>query len=174
MPREPGRSRYVPSGTAIHRRQPKHTVSTERSRRTRSQRPHDDIAYVTHQRTDRANGPSVSGWTHPGGSASRRRSRGRRLGAFLLLIPLMVGLLGVPTSPTSPGIARGDELSDAKAKQAQLKKDIEAQKSQVAQLAALQSDLSAGIRQTANKLKGINADLAALKVRSPTWKPRSR
>jgi murein DD-endopeptidase MepM/ murein hydrolase activator NlpD len=77
----------------------------------------------------------------------------------------MVGLLGVPTSPTAPGIVRGDELSDAKAKQAQLKKDIEAQKAQVAQLAALQTDLADGIRQTADQLKGINTDLAAVKVK---------
>jgi murein DD-endopeptidase MepM/ murein hydrolase activator NlpD len=77
----------------------------------------------------------------------------------------MVGLLGVPASPTAPGIVRGVELSDAKARQAQLKKDIAAQKAQVAQLNALQSDLADGIKQTADQLRGINADLASVKVK---------
>ncbi len=77
----------------------------------------------------------------------------------------MIGLLGVPSSPTAPGIVRGDELSDAKAKQAQLKKDIAAQKAQVAQLNALQSSLADGIKQTADQLKGINTDLASVKVK---------
>jgi Membrane proteins related to metalloendopeptidases len=77
----------------------------------------------------------------------------------------MVGLLGAPTSP--PGV-RGDELSDARARQAQLKKDVAAQKAQVAQLSALQTDLAAGIRQTASELHGINADLAAVKIKIKT------
>ena len=77
----------------------------------------------------------------------------------------MVGLLGVPASPGAPGIVRGDELADAKAKQAQLKKEIDAQKAQVAQLAALQNDLADGIKQTADQLRGINTDLAAVKVK---------
>jgi murein DD-endopeptidase MepM/ murein hydrolase activator NlpD len=77
----------------------------------------------------------------------------------------MVGLVGVPASPTAPGIVRGDELADAKAREAQLKKDIAAQKVQVAQLNALQSDLADGIKQTADQLKGINADLATVKVK---------
>ena len=68
-------------------------------------------------------------------------------------------------SPAAPGTVRGDELSDAKAKQAQLKKDIAAQKAMVEQLNALQIDLAAGIRQTTDQLKGINADLAAVKVK---------
>ena len=77
----------------------------------------------------------------------------------------MVGVLGAPMSPAAPSAVHGDELSDAKAKQAQLKKDIAAQKAQVAQLNALQIDLAAGIRQTADQLKGINADLAAVKIK---------
>ncbi len=107
----------------------------------------------------------MNGWSHSDRSASRRRILGRRLGALLLLFPLLVGLVGVPDSPTAPGIVRGDELSDAKAKQAQLKKDIAAQKAQVAQLNALQSSLADGIAQTADQLKGINTDLAAVKVK---------
>ena len=81
---------------------------------------------------------------------------------MLLLFPLVVGLLSAPTSP--PGV-RGDELSDAKARQAQLKKDVAAQQAQLAQMSALQSDLAAGILQTASQLRGINADLAAVKVK---------
>ena len=84
---------------------------------------------------------------------------------MLLLIPLMVGVLGAPMSPAAPSAVHGDELSDAKAKQAQLKKDIAAQKAQVAQLNALQIDLASGIRQTADQLRGINTDLAAVKVK---------
>ncbi len=68
-------------------------------------------------------------------------------------------------SPAAPGTVRGDELSDAKAKQTQLKKDIAAQKEMVAKLQALQIDLAAGIRQTSDQLKGINADLAAVKIK---------
>jgi len=120
---------------------------------------------VKRHQTDLAFDPSVSGWTDTSRSATQRRTRGRRLGAFLLLIPLMVGLLGVPASPGAPGIVRGDELADAKAKQAQLKKEIDAQKAQVAQLAALQNDLADGIKQTADQLRGINTDLAAVKVK---------
>jgi len=77
----------------------------------------------------------------------------------------MVGLVGVPASPAAPAIVRGDELADAKAKAAQLKKDIAAQKAQVEQLNALQHDLADGIKQTADQLKGINADLASVKVK---------
>ena len=74
-------------------------------------------------------------------------------------------MLGAPMSPAAPGTVRGDELSDAKAKQTQLKKDIAAQKEMVAKLQALQIDLAAGIRQTTDQLKGINADLAAVKIK---------
>ncbi len=85
---------------------------------------------------------------------------------MLLLIPLMVGVLGAPVaSPTGPAVVRGDELADAKAKALKLKKDIADQKAQVAQLNALQIDLASGIRQTADQLKGINIDLAAVKVK---------
>jgi murein DD-endopeptidase MepM/ murein hydrolase activator NlpD len=73
----------------------------------------------------------------------------------------VVGLLGAPASP--PGV-RGDELSDAKARQAQLKKDVAAQKARVANLNALQSALSAEIRNTAAELRGINADLKKVRL----------
>jgi murein DD-endopeptidase MepM/ murein hydrolase activator NlpD len=76
-----------------------------------------------------------------------------------------VGLLGAPASPSA---VRGDELSDARARQAQLKKDIAAQKDQVAKLAALQTDLADGIRSTTSQLKGINADLSTVKAKINT------
>jgi septal ring factor EnvC (AmiA/AmiB activator) len=81
-------------------------------------------------------------------------------------------MLGAPMSPAAPGTVRGDELSDAKAKQTQLKKDIAAQKEMVARLQALQIDLAAGIRQTTDQLKGINADLAAVKVKITTMEAK--
>ena len=43
--------------------------------------------------------------------------------------------------------------------------DIAARKAQVDQLNALQHDLSDGIKQTADQLRGINADLASVKVK---------
>jgi murein DD-endopeptidase MepM/ murein hydrolase activator NlpD len=76
-----------------------------------------------------------------------------------------VGLLGAPASPSA---VRGDELSDARARQAQLKKDIAAQKDKVAKLAALQTDLADGIRSTTSQLKGINADLSTVKAKINT------
>ena len=75
-------------------------------------------------------GQPTRGWSSARPASGGRRF-GRRLGAFVLLLPLIVGVLGAPTAPQ---VARGDELSDAKARQAQLKKDIEAQKAQIDKL----------------------------------------
>ncbi len=77
----------------------------------------------------------------------------------------MVGLLGAPAAPSA---VRGDELSDARARQAQLKKDVADQKAQIAQLAALQGQLADAIRNTTIQLKGINADLTAVKTKINT------
>lgn len=82
-----------------------------------------------------------------------------------MLLPLVVGLFG---SPTSPQTARGDELSDAKARQEQLKRDAASQKDRVAKLNALQAGLAAQIRQTANELHGINVDLTKVRARIDT------
>ncbi len=71
-----------------------------------------------------------------------------------------MGVLGAPAAPSG---VRADELSDAKARAAQLKKDIAAQKAQVEQINALQSDLSSAIKNTTVQLKGINADLTTVK-----------
>jgi murein DD-endopeptidase MepM/ murein hydrolase activator NlpD len=74
----------------------------------------------------------------------------------------VVGLLGAPASPQS---VRGDELSDAKAKQALIKKEMAEQKAKVAELNALQGALASEIRNTKDELKGIQTDLAAVRVR---------
>jgi len=68
-------------------------------------------------------------------------------------------------APTAPQAARGDELSDAKAKQEQLKKDIDAQKAQIDKLNELQNGLAEDIKNTASVLKGIGVDIAAVKVK---------
>ena len=63
-----------------------------------------------------------------------------------------------------PGV-HGDELSDARARQAQIRKDVAGQRARVALLAAMQAGLSADIRDTAAQLRGVNADLAQVRVR---------
>jgi murein DD-endopeptidase MepM/ murein hydrolase activator NlpD len=123
---------------------------------------HDDLAYVKRRQTDRVIVQPSSGWTSIAGSTTPRRRLGRRLGSVLLLLPLVVGLLGTPAATQT---ARGDELSDAKARAAQLKKDVATQKAQVDQLTSLQAGLADQIRQTASELRGINADLASVKVK---------
>ena len=80
----------------------------------------------------------------------------------------MVGLLGSPTAPN----AKGDELSDARARQEQLKKDAAAQKAAIARLNALQSGLAAEIHSTASQLKGINADLVSVKKKITSMQGR--
>ena len=72
-----------------------------------------------------------------------------------------------PDRPCRPSV-RGDDLADAKARQAQIKKDMAAQQAMVAKLTALQGDLAQEIKNTAGVLKGINADLAAVKVKITT------
>ena len=92
------------------------------------------------------------------------RSRSRlgipvRIGLFVvLLVPLLSGAFGAP-------IVRGDELSDAVARQKAIQAKIAAQKQQVAQLNGLQADLRTEIRGTSSQLAGINADLSAVKQR---------
>ena len=98
--------------------------------------PHDDDAYVIRHSTP------FAGWS----TSRRTRSRRFRQVATLLLIPLLVGILGTPTVNTSP--VHADELADAKAKQAALAKQIADQKAPVAQINALQADLSRQIAST--------------------------
>jgi murein DD-endopeptidase MepM/ murein hydrolase activator NlpD len=97
----------------------------------------------------------MSGWASGAGSKSRRRQLGRRLGPLLLLLPLVFGIVGAPGAAPS---VQGDELSDARARQARIKKDVEAQRAQVARLQALQTNLADDIQDTAAEIRGLNAD----------------
>ena len=84
----------------------------------------------------------------------------RHLAGLVLMLPLLVGMLGTPSATP---VAHGDELSDARTKQSQLKDKIAAQKAQVSRLALLQISLSAEIDATKTQLNGINADLVAVR-----------
>ena len=112
---------------------------------------YDDDAHVIGRSTP------FEGWS----TSRKKRSRRFRRLSTLLLLPLLVGVLGAPTA--NPRGANADELSDAKAKQAALAKQIKDQKAQVEQINALQSDLSRQIASTKRELEGINADLAAVR-----------
>ncbi|MEA2609992.1 MAG: hypothetical protein QOJ75_2235, partial [Chloroflexota bacterium] len=122
---------------------------------------HDDIAKELRASVRGVRSP-MSGWTSVAGPSTRRRRFGRRLGLLLLLLPLVTGVLDAPAN--IPGV-HGDELSDARARRAQLMKDVAAQKARVAHLAAMQSGLSADIHQTASELHGTNANLDKVKVK---------
>jgi murein DD-endopeptidase MepM/ murein hydrolase activator NlpD len=102
------------------------------------------------------------GWTSAVGTSSRRRRFGHRIGAFLLLLPLIIGVIDAPANV--PGV-HGDELSDARARQARLRRDVVDQRARVAHLAAMQAGLSADIHDTAVQLRGVNADLGEVKVK---------
>jgi murein DD-endopeptidase MepM/ murein hydrolase activator NlpD len=78
------------------------------------------------------------------------------------MLPLVLGVLGAPASP--PGV-HADELSDARARAAQAKKDVAAQAAEVAKLNALQAGLAQDIKNTAIELHGISADLSAVKIK---------
>jgi murein DD-endopeptidase MepM/ murein hydrolase activator NlpD len=111
----------------------------------------------------------VIGWTSAAGQPSRRRRLGRRLGILFLVVPLTIGVLGVPANVPS---VHGDELSAARARQAQLKKDVAAQRARIAHLAAIQASLSADIHDTAVQLRGVNANLAEVKTRITSLQAR--
>jgi murein DD-endopeptidase MepM/ murein hydrolase activator NlpD len=98
------------------------------------------------------------GWTPARPQKPHRRFR--RF-SFVLMVPLLFGALGTPAAPVSP--AHGDELSDAKAKQDALNKQLKAQKSAIAEINAMQADLSGQIASTKRELASINADLTAVR-----------
>jgi murein DD-endopeptidase MepM/ murein hydrolase activator NlpD len=103
----------------------------------------------------------VSGWASGAGPKPRSRHRrfGRRLGSVLLLLPLLLGSIGAPGAAPS---AHGDELSDARARQARLRRDVAAQRAQVANLQRIQANLADDIQDTAREIRGLNADAGAL------------
>lgn len=76
-----------------------------------------------------------------------------------------MGLLG---APANTGVARGDELSDAKAKQAALKKQVAEQKAQIAAINDLQKGLAAEISDTKQQLAKVGADLDAVRKKIAT------
>jgi peptidoglycan hydrolase CwlO-like protein len=76
----------------------------------------------------------------------------------MLVLPLLVGIAGPP-------IARGDQLSDAVARQKALATRVKEQRDKVAKLRSLQSGLAREIASTQNALAGINANLAETKTR---------
>jgi murein DD-endopeptidase MepM/ murein hydrolase activator NlpD len=103
--------------------------------------------------------PAPAPWASPL-ATSRKPRRGRRILFLFLLIPVLSGVFAAPTTRVA-----GDELDDAYAKQQALAKQISKQKSQVAALTAMQGDLKADIAATARALRGINADLGAIRIR---------
>jgi murein DD-endopeptidase MepM/ murein hydrolase activator NlpD len=107
---------------------------------------------------DQAAGSPVSGWASVAGPSVRRR-RLRRIGPLLLLLPLIFGINGAPGA--APSVS-GDELSEARARQARIRKDVAEQRDQVARLQRLQAGLSDDIQATAREIRGLNADQAAL------------
>jgi len=105
--------------------------------------------------------PRAAGWTPrrpfvtlPG----RRRGISERLLVAILVLPLLVGIAGPPT-------ARGDELSDAVARQKSLAARVKHQREQVAKLRSLQGGLAQEISSTRTALAGINANLDETKTR---------
>lgn len=78
------------------------------------------------------------------------------------MIPLVLGLVG---APGNTAVVQGDELADAKAKQAELKKEVAEQKARVKELNELQGALASEIRETRNQLNAIGVDLKVVRKR---------
>jgi len=105
--------------------------------------------------------PRAPGWTprrplialsgRPGGMSVR-------LLVAVLVLPLLIGIAGPP-------IARGDEISDAVARQKALAARVKQQREQVAKLRSLQGGLAQEIASTRTALDGINANLAETRKR---------
>jgi len=105
--------------------------------------------------------PRAAGWTPRRSlldALGRRGGISARLLVAILVLPLLVGVAGPPT-------ARGDELSDAVARQKALVARVKEQRVQVAKLRSLQGGLAQEISSTQTALTGINANLAATKKR---------
>ncbi len=93
----------------------------------------------------------------PFGPATPRRRH--RLLFALFLVPLLSGMLVSPTANVS-----GDELSDARARQKQLERQIKNQKAEVAELNRMQGRLSGAIAETRASLRAINVDLGKVRA----------
>lgn len=118
--------------------------------------------------TDGSETPFAPGWA----SAPGRR-RGRRFGRQLPLLALMLTLVaGLLVAPATTPVVHGDELSDAKAQQAELKKEVAEQKARVAAISSLQSALASEISETKRELRAIGADLTAVRKKITTMEER--
>jgi murein DD-endopeptidase MepM/ murein hydrolase activator NlpD len=95
---------------------------------------------------------------HTPASPSPRRSR-RRLLLLVVLVPLLSGAFAAPTTRVA-----GDELTDAVARQRAIEKQVARQKSQIAELNALQAQVAGEIAVTRQALAGINADLGVVRA----------
>jgi murein DD-endopeptidase MepM/ murein hydrolase activator NlpD len=102
-------------------------------------------------------------------SARKRPRPNRRLLLLLLALPFLLGSLGA--APNAPS-AHADELSQARARQSQLKKQIAAQQREVLRLSSLQRDLTKDIAATKTELRSINADLVTVKKRITRMKKK--
>lgn len=105
--------------------------------------------------------PRPPGWTPrrpllavPG----RPRGISARLLVAVLVLPLLTGIAGPPT-------VRGDELSDAVARQKALAARVKQQREQVTKLRSLQGGLAQEIAATRTALAGINANLEETRAR---------
>jgi murein DD-endopeptidase MepM/ murein hydrolase activator NlpD len=133
------------------------TTATAPGKRPTENRSHDDDAFLMRFRT----APRAPGWTphRRRFTVPRRPTAGfARLLVALLVIPLLVGLFGPPA-------ARGDDLSDAIARQKALAARVKAQRAEVEKLRSLQGGLAQEISSTQKALSGINANLAETKAR---------
>jgi murein DD-endopeptidase MepM/ murein hydrolase activator NlpD len=109
-----------------------------------------------------------SGWSHQSWDRPARRARGG-LSALVLAIPLVFGLLGASVSPQ---VVRGDDLSDAKARQSALKQEVAAQKARMSALNDLQNGLAAEISDTKSQLAKVGADLTAVRKKIVTMEAK--
>jgi murein DD-endopeptidase MepM/ murein hydrolase activator NlpD len=109
-----------------------------------------------------------SGWSHQSWDSPARRARGG-LSALVLAIPLVFGLLGASVSPQ---VVRGDDLSDAKARQSALKQEVAAQKARMSALNDLQNGLAAEISDTKSQLAKVGADLTAVRKKIVTMEAK--
>jgi murein DD-endopeptidase MepM/ murein hydrolase activator NlpD len=98
-----------------------------------------------------------------GWSPSRPRQNPRRFRrfSFVLLVPLVFGVLASPAAQVTP--IHADDLADARARQDTLNQQLKTQRDQIARITALQGDLSRQIASTKKELSAINADLTAVR-----------